>query len=576
MKRLLRLICLLLCLMLVPILPGCADEQEAAPIVRVLLRRLALTDRIDLTLNGAYAAGDGAFAMAFPRGAKVTVQVREGQLYLFYQGMSMQAGSRLTFARTGTNQTDHLRIGGASSEYPGDLTLTVSGGVLQPVLAIGMEDYLLGVIPHEMSDSFPLEALKAQAVCARTYAMSKLGGSGTYDVVDTTNDQVFKGIDRTDANAARAIAETAGVVGVYKGKLVVCYYSASNGGQTELPVNVWGGEGAGCYAMVDDPYDLENPASLVLKASVAKESPVLPDAVLSAIFEQAVPTLDAAGFVPEEDCFRIDRIDSIALGDPTLAAPSRRYTTLTLTFTASGQKLIPYVTPQPEEEDFSLFATSTPEPTQTPAPTSTPAPTYSDFIPLETPITVTIPVFPNVIRALKLSVSGADNEMLTVEETDTGFTLMARRYGHGVGMSQRGAQWMADKYGATYDQILGFYYPGMQLKKSPAGVRPLPTMPAPLAATPAPPATPTPRPTLMPTDTGNLPEGAWIASVEGVAENSSLNLRAEPNQASDILMRLYRHQVLIVLEACEEDGWVHVCTDVAEGYVMLEFLEKVE
>lgn len=73
--------------------------------------------------------------------------------------------------------------------------LTVENGTLVPILTLSVEDYLLGVVPYEMSDSFPLEALKAQAVCARTYALSHLNASRAYDVVDTTNDQVFKGVD---------------------------------------------------------------------------------------------------------------------------------------------------------------------------------------------------------------------------------------------------------------------------------------------------------------------------------------------------------------------------------------------
>jgi hypothetical protein len=75
--------------------------------------------------------------------------------------------------------------------------------------------------------------------------------------------------------------------------------------------------------------------------------------------------------------------------------------------------------------------------------------------------------------------------------------------------------------------------------------------------------------------TGTLPEGAWLASVEGIADDSSLNLRAEPNSAAEILMRLYKHQPLVVLEACEDPLWVHVRTDATEGYVMVSFLEAV-
>ena len=76
--------------------------------------------------------------------------------------------------------------------------------------------------------------------------------------------------------------------------------------------------------------------------------------------------------------------------------------------------------------------------------------------------------------------------------------------------------------------------------------------------------------------TEELPEGAWLASVENIDDDSSLNLRTEPSPAAEILMRLFRHQKLIVLENAEVDGWVKVKTDAVEGYVMLSFLQEVK
>ena len=191
-------------------------------------------------------------------------------------------------------------------------------------------------------------------------------------------------------------------------------------------------------------------------------------------------------------------------------------------------------------------------------------------------MTVTMDIFPELIDELLLSVYGADNELLTLTEDDTHFILEARRYGHGVGMSQRGAQWMAGQYGKSYQEILKFYYPGMELSKVQAGAIPLPTTPADLAATLAPPATPTPRPTLMPVSGANLPEGAYLAAVTEIDDDSSLNLRAEPSQGAEILRRLYKYQKLIVLGPAEDDpAWVKVKTDVIEGYVMASFITEV-
>ena len=67
-----------------------------------------------------------------------------------------------------------------------------------------------------------------------------------------------------------------------------------------------------------------------------------------------------------------------------------------------------------------------------------------------------------------------------------------------------------------------------------------------------------------------------MASVENIGDGSSLNLRAEPSAASAIVMRLYKHQALVVLDDMDVPGWAYVRTDSAEGYVMTSFLERIE
>lgn len=598
MKPRLRILCALLCVLLWPWMAssGAMAEAapEAAPTIRVHLRRLALTDRADLQLDGIYTAETGTGAsISFPRGSEVTVQLRDNTIYLFYEGMSLSAGESLRFVQhaSSTQSTDGIRFSSGSNYYPGHLQFSISGGMLLPVLTLSVEDYLLGVVPYEMSDSFPLEALKAQAVCARTYALAHVNPSASWDVVDTTNDQVFRGINTQYQTAARAVRETAGIVGMYNGNLATCYYAASNGGQTELVENVWSGRGDwGYYVMVDDPYDLENPESIVRRARLQKSASGLSDEFKTILCNYMAATLTRNGYVPDASAFRVDSIDAVTLGDPAHGEASRLMTTMTITFHWSGKKLqlptlVPVsvtASPYAQDEDYSLFsptASPTPsamvEPTVSPAPTPNPTAFLSDYLPAEEAATVTLDLFPDVVRALKLNIGSMNNELITVTETDTAFVLESRRYGHGVGMSQRGAQWMAGQYNMTFDQILSFYYPGMTLMVAPSGAQVLSTAEPNLVNTPGPAATPTPRPTLMPV-TGELPEGAWLASVEGVDDDSSLNLRSEPSMAGEILMRLYKHQQLIVLETCEEPAWVHVKTDTAEGYVMVEFLEKVE
>ena len=357
MKRLLRAVCLVLCwTLLMAGMPGKASAEEAAPMVRVLLRRLQLTDRADLTLAGAYTVRvGGEDLMALPENAQVTVQIRSGALYLFYDGMSMRLGKSAEFRRNQSGSAmPGLRFEKNGNLYPGSLMLTVENGTLVPILSLSVEDYLLGVVPYEMSDSFPLEALKAQAVCARTYALSHLNASRAYDVVDTTNDQVFKGVDSSTKNAARAVQETAGIVGMYNGKLAECFYSASNGGQTELVENVWSGSGDyGYYAMVDDPYDLENPQSIVRTMKISKNGAVK-ETLRTLIYEQMLPVLTREGYSTGQENFRIDEITAVTLASPAFAAPSRRMTELVVALKWSGKK--PFASILPEETAIPLPA----------------------------------------------------------------------------------------------------------------------------------------------------------------------------------------------------------------------------
>ena len=187
-------------------------------------------------------------------------------------------------------------------------------------------------------------------------------------------------------------------------------------------------------------------------------------------------------------------------------------------------------------------------------------------------MTVTLPIFTEAERAMGLSINVSQNELITVSDIGSAFLIESRRFGHGVGMSQRGAEQMARQYGMTYEQILAFYYPGMGLVSYDTGSAPLPTLNTELMATPAPTPSPTPRPTLMPVSANQMPEGAYLAVVSNIDEDSTLNLREQPNTSAEVIRRLYKNQPLIVLSV-SKDGWAHVKTDVMEGYVRGEYLQ---
>ena len=590
--------CLALLLMLA--LPLCAAQAQDMTLpsagardqtVRVHLSRLNLTDRMDLTLVSAYSVHTQAGAqLHFQAGSEVAVLLRDGALYLYYEGMSQLAGQSVTLLRDAVEGESGFRLTNYPALYAGDLQIDVVDGKVRPILSVHVEDYLLGVVPYEMSDSFPLEALKAQAVAARTYALRSQDPSQPYDLVDTTNDQVYRGYLPGNDQTERAIQETRGVCGFYRDQLAQCYYSASNGGQTELVETVWPTEeDFGYYAFGDDPYDVENPDSVVRTFEMKKtygEEETAPYALRNLLATQLFDQLTALGYDPAPESVRVDGVSAVSVSGA--ASEDNKYMTrLTLTVSISGRtrKNAPAPVVDLNAEEVSLFEVvdETPSPTPTAqttgfmpvvtvTPSPTPTPVYGPFTPIEEPFTLELDIFPTAEQALGLDITAHyDNELWSVRETDDAYIVEARRFGHGVGMSQRGAQWMAAEYGKTYQEIIAFYYPGLTLMRYEDQPAQMTQPEAALAATPGPAPTPTPRPTLMPM-TLTPQEGQWLATVTEIDDDSSLNLRKTPDLGGEILMRLYKGQQLLVLERCPQEGWVKVRTDVAEGYVVEDYL----
>ncbi len=576
--------------------PDATDTAAATPAPTELPRedgtlRVLLTypgeglTEVDISLDGSYSI-DGNAGFRFARGSKLHVFVSEGEPVLSYEGLTLHMGDGFELTRHMTAGENGLRIGDVEGLYEGDLSITVRDGALRLVLSIYIEDYLKGVVPYEMSDSFPIEALKAQAIAARTYALRRRTSSRDYDVYDNTNDQVFRGYNAQYTNAARAVEETAGIVGTYNGQLSECFYSASNGGQTDLYVNAFGGdEDYGYLDMRDDPYDLANPQSRVKTASVPKQPGAQPlpealDALLKAALSEQ---LSAMGYDDSAENIAIIDIQSITPHTPKYDVPSRVYTKLRFKLRLMARKL---------EVDDSQATPATGEAATTAEPASTAGPNATDqpssgatldpkaaggvqlgeLSVLSQVFTVDLDIFDAVEDALGLSINRTDNELITVRDDGDKFVIESRRFGHGLGMSQRGAEYMAGHYGWTYMQILAFYYPGMEFVTRGYAPVILPKITQETVATPRPTAEPTPRPTYVPV--GELPEGAFYAVVALANPDSTLNLRAEPNTTSQIVYLLMDGQQVIVLEDLGT-GWVRISVGEYQGYVAAQYLKLI-
>lgn len=150
-----------------------------------------------------------------------------------------------------------LELGGRA--YRGQLQVNVVGGALQIVNNVGLEAYLYGVVPREVPNDWPAEALKAQAVVARSYALA-VRKTGPYDVYADTRSQVYGGIAAEKPTTNAAVDVTAGQVLLYGGKVATTFFFSTSGGRTANVEDAWrNGEPTPYLVSVPDPYDAASP-----------------------------------------------------------------------------------------------------------------------------------------------------------------------------------------------------------------------------------------------------------------------------------------------------------------------------
>lgn len=202
----------------------------AAPPIRVLLETTGAPVVIDMPMrHRGYLDGRLIFDVAAPLSWPVAAQ--DGQLVIDGQ----RVGRSLTLQPLGG---EFVRWGGA--EYRGALRVVAEGDSLHVVNVVDLESYLRGVVPAEMQASWPMEALKAQAIAARSYTLSSLSGQPIYDICATTDCQVYRGVAAEHPRADQAIRETEGMVLTYGGSFARTYYHADSGGALASSAEVWG------------------------------------------------------------------------------------------------------------------------------------------------------------------------------------------------------------------------------------------------------------------------------------------------------------------------------------------------
>ncbi|NMA67399.1 MAG: SpoIID/LytB domain-containing protein [Clostridiaceae bacterium] len=349
---------------------------------------------------------------------------------------------KLTVRPTDANNPKILSVNG--KRYRGEIELRrFSDSDMTVINIINIEEYLYGVVPKEIGPTSPLEALKAQAVAARTYAYRHIRSYAKwdFDMVNTVNSQVYGGYDAEHPNTNQAVNETKGKKVLYNGSPAQMFYFSSSGGKTEDVQNVWGSKIA-YLVSVPDPYESGTSYnynwSVKLTAEDIKMKLFLNDVEIGDIISMTAEEYSSAGRVNKlkitgtkgsityynEDIRRI-------LGDNGAYLPSRMFT---ITSGSSGNSSgTVSVLSNDKKTSIGIFGAK--------------VVTSSG-----------IKTIPNNSSAI--IIAGANNtNVVTGAVSDGTYVLTGKGWGHGVGMSQEGAKGFA-RNGYTYDQILMHYFSG--------------------------------------------------------------------------------------------------------------------
>lgn len=172
--------------------------------------------------------------------AGTSLEISHSGEYFLLGGRKIKAKELLFKAFPKEEKNFHFLA--AQQDYRGEAKVILSHGRLTLVNVVNTEDYLQGVVAKEMPSDWPEEALKAQAVAARTYALKnrKRHAAEGFDLCSSTHCQQYLGIGSETARASKAVASTAGEVLLYRGKLIEAFFHTDSGGMTENSEDVWG------------------------------------------------------------------------------------------------------------------------------------------------------------------------------------------------------------------------------------------------------------------------------------------------------------------------------------------------
>jgi stage II sporulation protein D len=224
--------------------------------VALLDTDLSNTTSLDFVLKGDYiiegmntVISDGTYCL----------KLESGIMTLYKNGLLVSQfvnGANVTLSSQNSS-SNLLTITKTKKQYLGSFYFVNKGTYISIVNKLGIDQYLYGVVPSEISESSQVEALKAQAVAARTYAFSKMltPASTDYDLGNNSNFQVYNGYSTLTPRCTAAVDATKGFIVTNNGLPINAYFYSSNGGYTEKVENVWGSTPLPYSDSVPDTYD---------------------------------------------------------------------------------------------------------------------------------------------------------------------------------------------------------------------------------------------------------------------------------------------------------------------------------
>lgn len=311
-------------------------------------------------------------------------------------------------------------------EYRGELELISNNSSLTAINYIGLQDYLYGVLPKEIPPEWEMDALKAQAICSRNFTITNMGKFKKYgfDLDTTTTSQVYGGIAAEDQRTNRAVDDTNGELGYYNGEIASLFFHSESGGQTESSENTWG---------MTKPYLVGVNDSFSSNGSYATWTYTISKSKLEGILSRSGQS--------------VGTIKQISIDERT---ENGRVKKLTI-YGTSGNKSF-------TKESFRRLIGNTAIKSM-----------YFDFADntasprtLSNDLDAIFADLSNLLNKKSSSPIFLPSGLIQVTSSDP-IVIIGHGFGHGVGMSQFGANIMA-KNGNNYQDIISYYFKGVIVK----------------------------------------------------------------------------------------------------------------